>query len=218
MRVLVIGLGAFGLWFSKSMLEMGHEVIAIERDETLVDRYADSVTRGVVGDATDPALLERVTGSQIDAAVIATGEDLSTTILAIMALRDVGLEEIFAAAHSVQAARALERLGVSEAIFPELESGTRLAHRILSKSVLDYTPIAEGFSLQEIAVPEAWTGRSLREVEPREKLEVQVVAVRDALTGEVVLPPDPGATLKPSDSLLIAGRDEVLERLSTRGE
>ncbi len=214
MRVLVIGLGAFGIWFSRTMRDMGHEVIAIERDEALVDRQAESCTRVVVGDATDPALLERVAAGDVDAAVIATGEDLSTTILSIMALRDLGVREIYAKVRSTNAARALDRLDVTEAVFPERDAGSRLAHRIVSRAVLDYTPIGEGFSLQEIAVPESWIGRSLLELEPREKLKIQVVAVRDALTGELAIPPDPAAKLKPSDSLLVAGQDDVLEKLS----
>ena len=216
MRVLVVGLGAFGVWFSRTMRELGHEVIAIERDEALVDRNAEWITRSVVGDATDPALLERVSAGEVDAAVIATGEDLSTTILAIMALRDLGVSEIYAKARSVNATRALDRLGVTEAVFPERDAGSRLAHRIISRAVLDYTPIGEGFSMQEIAVPEGWTGHTLVELEPREKLGLQIVAVRDALTGGLTLPPDPAAKLKPSDSLLVAGRDDVLERVNSR--
>lgn len=218
MRVLVIGLGSFGFWFARSMREMGHEVLAIERDEGLVDRHAEWITRAVVGDATDPALLERLAAGDVDAAVIATGEDLSTTILAIMALRDLGVREIYAKARSVNAVRALDRLGVTEAVFPERDAGSRLAHRIISRAVLDYTPIGEGFSMQEIAVPEDWTGHSLLELEPRERLRLQIVAVRDALTGELALPPDPAAKLKPSDSLLVAGRDDVLERLNARSD
>lgn len=218
MRVLVVGLGAFGFWFARTMTEMGHEVIAIERDEALVDRHAEWISRAVVGDATDPALLERLAAGDVDAAVIATGEDLSTTILAIMALRDLGVREIYAKARSVNAARALDSLGVTEAVFPERDAGSRLAHRIISRAVLDYTPIGEGFSMQEIAVPEDWTGHSLLELEPREKLRLQIVAVRDALTGELTLPPDPAAKLKPSDSLLVAGQDDVLEKLNSHSE
>lgn len=216
MRVVVIGLGAFGLWFARTMQELGHEVIAIERDETLVDRHAEWVAQAVAGDATDPALLERICVREVDAAVVATGEELSTAILTIMALRDLGVREIYAKAGSVNAARALDRLGVTEAVFPERDAGSRLAHRIVSRAVLDYVPIGDGCSMQEIAVPEDWTGHTLIELEPREKLGLQVVAVRDALTGELTLPPDPGALLKPSDSLLVAGRDEGLEKLSAR--
>lgn len=213
MRVLVVGLGAFGFSLARTMKELGHEVIAVDHDEVLVDRHAEWVSRAVVGDATDPALLERVAAA-VDAAVIATGEDLSTTILVAMALRDLGVKEIYAKARSINAVRALDRIGVTEAVFPEHDAGVRLAHSMVSRDVLDYTPLGEGFSMQEITVPEAWTGRTLVELEPREQMRIQVVAVRDALTGELSLPPDPATRLKPSDSLLVAGRDEELDKLS----
>lgn len=214
MRVLVIGFGAFGFWFARTLGEMGHEVVVIERNADLVDRHADWVSRAVVGDATDPALLERVGVSDVDAAVIATGEDLSTTILAMMALRDLGVRDIYAKVQSENAARALDRMDVTEAVFPEREAGFRLAHRIASTTVLDYTPIGEGCSLQEMAIPESWVGQSLVALDPRSKLGLQIVAVRDALTGALTMPPDPTAPLKPSDSVLVAGSDELLDKLT----
>ncbi|MCA9509485.1 MAG: TrkA family potassium uptake protein [Myxococcales bacterium] len=213
----MIGLGTFGFWFARTMREMGHEIIAIERDGALVDRHVEWVTRAVVGDATDPSLLERAGARAVDAAVIATGADLSTTVLAMMALRDLGIREVYAKARSLDAARALDRLDVTEAVFPERDAGLRLAHRLVSRAALDYTPIGDGFSMQEIAVPESWVGRSLRDLEPRGRLHVQVVGVRDQLTGALALPPDPGAVLKPSDSLLVAGRDDRVDALDDRG-
>ena len=216
MRVLVIGLGAFGFWFARTMRELGHVVSAIERHDVLDDPQAEGITRACVGDTTDPGLLERAAAGDVDAAVIATGEDLSTTILVTMALRDLGVREIYAKTRSVNASRALDRLDVTDAIFPERDAGARLAHRIVSRAVLDYVPIGEGFSMQEITVPESWIGQSLVEIEPRERLSLLIVGMRDALTGELTLPPDPSARLKPSDSLLVAGRDDVLETLNTR--
>jgi len=216
MRVLLIGFGAFGLWFSRSMMELGHEVIAVEVDEALVDRYAESATRAVHGDATDPAVLERAGARHVDAAVLGTSEDLATTILSALALRDLGVKEIYAKVRSTSEVRAVEALGITEAIFPDREAGNRLAHRIASKGVLEYTPVAPGFSLQEIAIPEGWVGKSLLELDARER-GIQVVGVRDALGGELHLPPDPGEKLKTSDSLLVAGSDEALAELDERG-
>jgi trk system potassium uptake protein TrkA len=216
MRVLVVGLGAFGSWFSRTMLQMGHEVIVIERDEELVDRYAQWATRAVHGDATDVSVLERAGAQGADAAVISTAEDLSTTILTTVALRDLGVREIYAKVRSDSEARALGALDVTDTIFPEREAGFRLAHRIVSQSVLDYTPLASGHSLQEIAVPADWVGKTLLDLSPRTALGIQVVAVRDSLTSAITMPPDPSAKLKDSDSILVAGRDEALESLRAR--
>jgi trk/ktr system potassium uptake protein len=210
MRVLLIGFGAFGLWFARSLRQLGHEVIALEREPQLVDRFADWASRAIAGDATDPSVLERAGARDVDAAVISTSEELATTILATVALHDLGVKQIYAKVRSTNEARALDSLGITETVFPEREAGFRLAHRIASQAVLEYTPIAPGYSMQEIAIPDSWVGKSLLEIDPRVKHKVQIIAVRDSLTGELSLPPDPGSPLKPSDSLLVAGRDDRL--------
>lgn len=214
MRVLLVGFGAFGLWFAKSMCELGHEVIAIERDGELVDRYADWASRVIMGDATDPIVLERAGARDVDAAVIGTAEALSTTILATIALRDLGVTQIYAKVRSENEARALTGLHITEAIFPERESAFRLAHRIATSSVLQFTPIAPGYSVQEMACPDEWVGQTILQLDPRTRFGIQVIAVRDALTGEFKLPPDPVEVIKPSDSLVLAGSDDVLARFS----
>jgi trk system potassium uptake protein TrkA len=215
MRILVVGLGAFSSSVARSLTSMGHDVVVVEQDGDLVDRYAALATRAVVGDATDPLVLERAGARDVDAAVVGTGQSLATTILATMALRDLGVRDIYAKVGSIMEGRALDRVGVTETVFPEDEAGVRLAHALVSRNVLEYVELAPGTSLQEIAVPDAWVGRNLLELEPRAKLGLQVIAVRDALSGELALPPEPGTALKPSDSLLIAGSDETLEELSS---
>ncbi|MBM4383968.1 MAG: TrkA family potassium uptake protein [Deltaproteobacteria bacterium] len=214
MRVLLVGFGAFGLWFARTLRETGHEVVAIERDGALVDRYAEWADRAIMGDATDPAVLTRAGAREVDAAVIGTSEALATTILTTVALRDLGVKAIYAKVRSENEARALEGLDITEAVFPEREAAFRLAHRIATSSVLQYTPIAPGYSVQEMAIPNDWVGKSILAIDPRTRLGVQVIAVRDALTGEFKLPPDPTALLKPSDSLVLAGGDETLADLA----
>lgn len=215
-RYVVIGLGNFGLAIARTLEELGHEVIVVERQGVLVDRYADRVTRAVEGDATDPGVLRAAGATGADAAVISTGESLATSILATVALRDLGVKEIFAKAGTEAELRALNALGVTEAVIPEKEAGERLAHRIASQRVLDYQPLCQGHSIQEIPVPAAWVGRSLRTLAPREHESVQVIGVRDALTDAMAVPPDPDAVLKDSDSLVVAGPDATLERLGAR--
>jgi trk system potassium uptake protein TrkA len=214
MRVLLVGFGAFGLWFARTMREIGHEVVAIERDGALVDRYADWADRAIMGDATDPVVLERAGARDVDAAVIGTSEALATTILTTVALRDLGVRQIYAKVRSENEARALEGLDITESVFPEREAAFRLAHRMASSTVLQYTPIAPGYSVQEMAMPDDWVGHTILALDPRARLGIQVIAVRDALTGEFKLPPDPGGVLKPSDSLVLAGSDEALAKLA----
>lgn len=216
-RYIVVGLGSFGLAVARTLEEMKHQVVVIERQGALVDRYAELVTRAVEGDATDPVVLRAAGASGADGAVISTGESIATSILTTVALRDLGVQEIYAKAGNETEARALNALGVTEAVIPEREAGERLAHRIVSQRVLDYQRLCDDHSIQELPVPAPWVGRSLRELAPRERDSVQVIGVRDALTDAMQVPPDPDAALKDSDSLVVAGADAVLAKLGAMG-
>jgi trk system potassium uptake protein TrkA len=214
-RYLVIGLGNFGTAVARTLEELGHQVIVIERNGVLVDRAAEWVTRAVEGDASDPAVLRGAGTIGADAAIVSTAENLATSILATVALRDLGIRDIFVKAGNDTEVRAFNALGVTDAIIPEKEAGERLARRIVSRAVLDYQPLCEGHSIQEMAVPVEWVGKTLRSLAARE-LGVQVIAVRDALTDHAAVPPDPDAALKDSDSLVVAGADRALEKLQRR--
>lgn len=217
-RFIVIGLGNFGSWAAQSLYAQGHEVIAVERRSDLVDRYADDVSRGVVGDGSDPALLEEIGAGEADAAVISTGGDLATSILATIALKDLGVGDIYVKVTSREAARALEAFGVQDTIFPEREVADRLAHHITSTTVLDYISLTDEHSIQEIAVPDAWIGKTLRELALPQEHGVQVIAVYHVLTDTMDVVPDPDDPLTESDVAVVAGRDDrVREMLEASG-
>jgi trk system potassium uptake protein TrkA len=209
-RFVVVGLGHFGGWAARALYAAGHDVIAIERDAGLVDRFRAEVTVAVHGDATDRTLLEEVGAARADAAIVSTGENLATSILASLALRDLGVQDIYVKVTSVDAARALDAFGVRETIFPEREVADRLAHRITSKSVLEYVPLAPGFSLQEVAIPDGWLGRTLRDLALPATHGIQVVALQDMLTGKVSVVPDPDRPLRDSDVAIVAGPDDAI--------
>jgi trk system potassium uptake protein len=215
-RFVVVGLGHFGGWAAQALYGQGHDVIAIERDPQLADRFQDKVTVAVVGDATDRSLLRQVGAADADAAIVSTGQDLATSILATLALRDLGVKDIYVKVGSPEAARALEALDVRETVFPEREMADRLAHRITSKSVLEYIPLAPGFSIQELAIPDGWLGKSLRELALPAAHGIQVVALHDVLAGTFEVVPDPDRRLRDSDVAIVAGKDESIRSVLAR--
>lgn len=212
-RFVVIGLGKFGGWAARTLESLGHQVIAIDADGGLVDRHAEFVSRAVQGDATDPTVLRAAGITGADAAVVSMGENLAASILATVALRDLGLHNLYVKAAGDAEGRALNALGVTEVILPEKEAGVRLAHRLGASEVLDYQPLGSEHSIQEIAIPPAWVGHTLRALAPRVQHGVQVIGVRCSLTDAVHVPPDPDAMLKDSDSLVVAGADDALSKL-----
>ena len=211
-RFVIVGLGNFGASVAETLFAQGHDVTTIDTDEHAVDRIARRVSRAAVGDGRNIAVLEKIGAAEADAGVVSTGDDITSSILSTLALRDLGVKEVYVKVISSDHARVLEKLGVTETIFPERESGQRLATRIASRSLLNYVRLAPDFSIQEMAVPETWIGRSLRELELPRLYRISVVAVHDVLRDEMVPVPDPDSPLKDSDTLLVSGKDEDLAR------
>lgn len=211
-RFIVIGLGNFGAGVAESLHAKGHEVVAVDVDQDAVDRIGPKVSRAAVGDGRHRAFLERVGGDEADAGIISTGDDLAASVLATLSLRDLGVREIYAKVISFDHARIMDQLGVTETVFPERESAIRLTERIVSTEILNYIKIGKGFSLQELAVPEQWIGRSLRELELPREHRISVLAVHDVLNDTISPVPDPDAPLKESDTVIVAGADEDVER------
>ena len=217
-RFVVIGLGRFGSWVARALYDQGFEVIAVDTDETLVDAHVDKVTRAVAGDGTEPETLRQIGAEEADAGVISTGTNLAASILAAMALRDVGVERLYAKVSSVRAARAMERFEIDELIFPERESAERIARRLASTTVLDYVQLGEGYSIQEMAIPDEWLGKTLRELALPTRHGVQVVALYDVLIDRWNVVPDPDAPLTESNIAILASDDETLAKLTKRVE
>ena len=211
-RYVVIGLGNFGSSVAEVLSAKGQEVIAIDRDGTAVDRIAPLVAKAVVGLGTDVTLLERLGVRAAHAGVISTGDDITASILATMGLHDLEVEEVFVKVVSRDHARVMERIGVTETIFPERDSALSLGTRICGTAVFNYVRLWEGFSVQEIAVPAYWQGKTLRELALRQNYDITVVALKDVLTGRISATPDPDAKLTGSETLLVAGGDKALEK------
>jgi trk system potassium uptake protein len=211
-RFVVIGLGNFGASAAEALHEERHDVIAIDTHEEAVDRLAQRVSRAVVADGRNVRTLERIGVKNADGGIVSTGDDITASILATLALKDLGVKEIYVKVISKDHARVMQKLGVTETVFPERDSAQRLATRISSTAILNFVKLGTAFGIQEMAVPNDWIGQSLRELRLPERFQISVIAVHDMLTDEMTAAPSPDAPLKDSDTLLVAGRDQDLAR------
>lgn len=210
----MVGLGSFGAGVAEALHRGGHRVVAIDADSGVVERFADDLPEVLIGDGTDVEALEKAGARDADAAIVATGHDVTASLLATLALRDLGVREIYAKVGSDLHARILDTLGLATGVFPEREAAHLLAKRVTRRTILNYVELGPGFSAQEMAVPDSWVGKNLRQLELPRKHNVAVVAVRDVLADRYAPVPDPDAPLKESDTLLVAGRDGDLEKVA----
>lgn len=214
-RFVIVGLGIFGSGVAETLFEKGHDVIAIDLIEEKVERAAAQTTRAVVGDARQKEVLKRIGAEGADGAVVSTGNDISASILAVMALKDLGVRDVYVKVISFDHARIMARMGVTETAFPERETSVNLAVRMVrSDALLNYVRLGSGLSLQEMTVPAAWEGKTLRELALPRHHRVSVVAVHDVMMDEMNPVPDPDAPLLDSHTLILTGTEENLARVA----
>lgn len=213
-RFLVVGLGNFGTTLAHRLHELGHDVAALDTREELVDGIGPKVSRALVGDGTNRRALQEAGAESADVAIISTGDNLSASVLSLLALRDLGVKQIYVKVVSDDHARIVDALGATDSIFPERESAVALASRVTSGGLLQYVQLGPDLSLQEMPLPKDWNGKSLRELSLPQKFRVQVVAVHDVLRDQMLAVPDPDRKLTDSDTLLVAGLPSALEKLA----
>lgn len=213
-RFVIVGLGNFGSSVAEALYSHGHDVIAVDTDESAVDDIAPHCSRAAVGDGREAAMLEEVGAEDADAAVVSTGDDITASILSTMALKDLGVETIYVKVISDNHARIMRQLGAAETVFPERDSGVNLASRISEKGVVNYVRMGRNLSVQELVVPEEWRGHTLRELAVRAEYDVSVVGIHDTTVDEMIVPPDPDDTLRRTDTLILAGTDEAIEKVA----
>ena len=131
-----------------------------------------------------------------------------------MAIHDLKVRDIYVKVISREHARVMDRMGVTDIVFPERDSAMGLANRITGSALLNYVKLGESFSIQEMGVPDRWVGKSIRELKLRQNYDINVVALDDVLTNEIVPAPDPDRLLKDSDTLMIAGHSSSLAKVA----
>ena len=180
---LVIGLGRFGSEVARKLSEQKGEVLAMDRRNDLVQQLSNHVTHAVVGDSQDKEVLRALGAGNFDCAVVAIGGDLSASVLTVMNLKELGVPYIVCKAHDETHRRVLEKLGADRVVIPEQENADRLAKSLSSTNVLDYIVLSNEYGIIEVPVPKVWVGKSLKELNVRAKLGINILAIKhDGMT------------------------------------
>jgi trk system potassium uptake protein TrkA len=212
-QVAVIGLGKFGFHVAKQLHEAGHEVLAIDNDAGNVNQIADYSSRAVVLDARDKERLEALGIRDFDVVIVSLGERIDTSALVSLHLKEIGVKRLITKAGSDDHRKLLELIGVDEVVFPEREVAVHLARRLSSPNLLEFINLGNDYSLHEVAPPDSFLGKTLRALDLPNRLGIQVLAVRDALTQDLRVNPGADFVVKESDSLLVLGSNQDLAKI-----
>ena len=174
----VVGLGRCGTEAARRLCEFGCEVLAMDCSNDLVQQISNDVTQAVVGDARDKEVLRALGAADFDCAVVAIGGSLSDSVLATMNLKELGVPYVVCKAHDEVHRQVLLKLGADKVVIPEQEQANRLARNLSSHNVLDYIELSDACGIIEVPAPAPWVGKSLKELNVRAKLGVNIIAVK----------------------------------------
>ena len=208
---IIIGLGRFGAEMAVKLYECGEDVLAVDQDEALVDKIADRVTRAVAADARDADVLKKLGAGNFDRAVVAVGSDLAASALITMNLKSLGVPYILFKAHDDTYRAILEKLGATRVIIPEREMADKLSLGLTSAGIMEYIEISDEYGIVEMAPPEAWIGKCIRNLDLRRKYNANVIALRHGDT--LCIPPDIDVELDESTTLVMLGSYELINSL-----
>ncbi len=211
---VVIGLGRFGTAIATELSALGHEVLAMDVREENVQQIADKVTHAVAGDARDPAVLKALGIRNYDCAIVAVGDDVGNSALITLNLKELGIREVIAKARSHVHRKVLEKIGADRVVFPEHEMGVKLAQGLSSSNVLNFIEVSEDYGILELSVPQSWEGKSLKDLDVRNRYHVNIIAIRKGDAGqELDVAPGAGYLLTREDHVVALGRNEDINRL-----
>jgi len=209
--ILVVGLGRFGAAAARELERLGHEVLAVDSSEAVVNEIAPDVTHAVQLDASDEAALRSVGAGEFDHAIVAISSVTEASIFATMALKNLGVGHVIAKAATRLHGAILERVGADRVVYPEREMGMRVAHSLAIPDVIDYLDVAPRFGIVKVRPPASFIGRTLGELDLPGRRQVSPIALRRG--AEVTFNPHRDMAVKEGDELILMGGDDRLEQI-----
>lgn len=210
--VVVIGLGRFGASVAHSLMQLGHDVMGIDREAEPVQAWADRLTHAVQADATNAQVLRQLGVADFAHAIVGIGTDLAGSLMTVMALSELGIQDIWVKATTPEHGQIAERIGAHHVVYPEADMGERVAHLITGR-MMDYIEFDDGFAIAKIRAPLPAQNKSLAQSLVRERFGVTVVGVKRAHEDFQHAKPD--TLILPGDLLIVSGPTKKVEKFAS---
>ena len=207
--ILIVGLGRFGSSVARSLVAMGQEVLAVDTDPVLVQRFADELTHVVQADVTDHEALDQLGIRDFDKAVVGISVNVEASVLATIALSEAGVQDIWVKAGSIDHGKILERIGAHHIVYPERSMGEQVAHMIVG-GMSQYLEFDDDFAIARTAAPPEQWGKTFSETGIRAKHGVTIVGVKRV--GEDFVYAVPETRVEQHDELVVSGPTKSVER------
>ncbi|MBN2221545.1 MAG: TrkA family potassium uptake protein [Vallitaleaceae bacterium] len=209
---VVFGLGKFGRSVALTLVNNGCDVLAIDRNDDIIQDVSDFVTHAVQADVTDADALQALGIRNFDVAIVAISNDMQSSIMATILAKEMGVSYVIAKAQNEIHKKVLEKVGADQVIFPERDIGVRIANNLSSDSFVDFIELSNDFSIVEIEVDQEWVGKTIRELDLRKNYGLNVIGMRSGET--ISITPGPDKFLSIHEVLIVIGNNENLKRFS----
>jgi trk system potassium uptake protein len=209
--VLVVGLGRFGSALAEDLQRLGHEVLAVDASFDLVQEWSDRLTHVTQADATSVTAMRQIGAHEVDIAVVAIGTGIEASLMSTGVLVDLGIREIWAKAITTPHGRLLERIGAGHVVYPERDTGQRVAH-LLSGRLMDYIEFDDGYAIVKMRAPHETWDKTLAESALRSRYAVTVVGVKRPGEGFTHALPD--TQVRRGDLFVVSGAADAIEKFA----
>lgn len=208
----VLGLGIFGSTVAKTLSKYNADVIAVDVDSKCVNRMADVVTQAMQCDITDIDQLRAAGIQDCDVAVVCMGNHLEESVMAIINLKELGIPYIVAKAKNKRFMEIFSKVGANKVVRPEKEMGEQVAKGILGKNIIDIIDIDSEYSVVEIPAPKEWTGKTLIDLNLRRKYGINVIGIRNHVTGDLNVCPEPDCIIEKDVHIVLIADGETINK------
>jgi trk system potassium uptake protein TrkA len=211
--ILIIGLGHFGFSLVNEVAKSAIDIIVIEENQERAELVKDIVDQVIVANASNKDLLQKYAKS-VDCAVVCLSEKIDSSVLITYHLKEIGVPRIIAKATTKDHGDILTSIGADEIIYPEEETAKRIARNLVSPNILDAIKLSDDFDIVEIPVPERFFHKNIKELQLRNKYEIDILAIKNPLTGELKIMPHPDYAFQPDDVMIFIGSSAAVHKFN----
>ncbi|BAB04316.1 potassium channel family protein [Halalkalibacterium halodurans] len=211
----VIGLGRFGGSVCRELYQLGHEVLAIDTNESKVNEFTTHATHTVIANATDEKALTSLGIRNFDHVVVAIGDNIQSSVLCTLLLKELGVPNVWVKAQNDYHHRVLEKIGADRIVHPEQDMGVRIAQHLSSEKIIDYIELSDEYSIVELVATSKVADQTLADLDIRATYGATVLAIK---SGEHMnVSPLPTDIIRLNDILIVIGHNNDLNRFEREG-
>ncbi|MEI4526447.1 TrkA family potassium uptake protein [Priestia megaterium] len=212
----VLGLGRFGGSLVEEFANLDVDVLAIDRNQEVVNKFSNSATYVVQANAIDEASLKGLGIRNVDHALISFGDNIEASVLATMLLKDMGVKQVWVKAVNMYHQKVLEKIGADKVIHPERDIAKRIAHHVVSEKIIDYIELSKDYSIVEIVASKKLHNKTLFDLNIRAKYGCNIIGFQRK-DGEMVISPTAHEIIEQGDMLIVIGHNRDLNRFEEEG-